>query len=88
MAYAGGGQTFDLTKQENQILRAGDVNGDNKITIADVSQVLRYYIKFSVPVENTVQMEASDINKDGTITIQDVALIAINWSDFAVQGDN
>lgn len=86
LAYSGGGQTFDLSKLESQMQKAGDVNADNQISIEDVSQLLRYYTNFSVPV-STQQMESSDIDKDGFITIQDVALLAINWSSFAVKGD-
>lgn len=89
IVYTGGTQTIDLTKLENQMLKAGDANTDNKITIEDFSKVSSYYTNFSIPVDSTnTQMEAADVNKDGFITIQDLALIAINWQDFTVWGDN
>lgn len=89
VVYNGGDQTIDLSSVENLQMRAGDVNGDNALTIEDVSQVLTFYTDFSVPVDqNNARMVQSDIDKNGRITIQDVALMAINWSDFRVEGDN
>ena len=70
------------TKDE---LKAGDVNGDNLLTVEDIAKVLSYYTTFSTAV--TSGMETSDINKDGYITIVDVALVALNWSDFVIEGD-
>ena len=86
--YQGGDQTFDLGQDEKYQLRAGDVTNDNKLTIADVARVLRYYTELSVDVDETDhEMMASDINKDGKITIVDVALIAVNWTGLIVEGD-
>lgn len=88
VAISGGNTSLDLTKKEIDQLKSGDVTWDNKITIEDVSQVLKYYTNFSVPViASDTKMEASDVTKDGFITIQDIALISINWSDFTVKGD-
>lgn len=76
---------IDLSKQE---LKAGDLNGDNKITIEDIAQILAFYVTFSKDVDNSNQkMVNSDINKDGKITIIDVALAAINWSNLTVNGE-
>jgi len=83
-----GTQNINKSISQNDELKAGDVNGDNIITIEDVSQVLRFYTDFSVPVVSTnTAMVSADINKDGRITIDDVALVALNWTDFAVPGD-
>lgn len=86
--YNGGNLMIDFSKEEVHQMRAGDVNNDNTITIEDISTVLSFYTSFTVPVDkNNVKMIASDIDKNGRITIQDVALLAINWSDFKVEGD-
>lgn len=88
IVYNGNNQAIDLSQTETYQCRAGDVNGDNSITIDDVAQVSQYYTDFAVTVSKSdLNMVASDINKDGKITIQDLALIAINWSDFKVEGD-
>ncbi len=78
----------DVVNLTSEDIKAGDINGDNKITITDIAQVLSYYISFSNKVDQTdSKMVQSDINKDGKITIIDVALIALNWSSFNVSGE-
>lgn len=82
------GSILDKSTDADDELIAGDVNGDNTISIEDISIVLKYYTDFSVTVDSTKsEMVASDINKDGFITIDDAALVALNWSDFTVSGD-
>jgi len=82
------GSTLNKSTDSDDELKAGDVNGDNAISIEDVAIVLKYYTDFSITVDSTKsEMVASDINKDGVITIDDVALVALNWSDFVVPGD-
>lgn len=84
---AAGSNTKDWSTDKRDELRSGDVNDDNKITVEDIAKVLSFYIKggFKIPV--TQESKYSDINKDGFITIQDVSLIAVNWSDFTIEGD-
>jgi len=79
---------LDYSVDERHVLRAGDVDDNNKITIEDISRLLTFYTDFSVEVDPTNEnMVKSDLNKDGAITIQDPALFGINWSDFEVEGD-
>jgi len=77
--------TVDLSGQE---IKAGDVNNDNEITIADIAQILSFYTSFSIPVDSQNQkMTAADINKDKKITIIDIAITALNWSNLTVSGE-
>lgn len=81
--------TIDKSTKDEEQLKAGDVNGDNTITIEDQSIVLKYYTDFRVKVKpSNSEMINADINKDGYITIDDVALVALNWSNISVPGDN
>jgi len=68
-------------------LRAGDVNGDNKITGIDIAKVLSFYIQGGFYIPITEESRYSDINKDLHISIQDVSLIAVNWTELTIEGD-
>ncbi len=50
----------------------GDITGDDKITIADVSLLYRHVRKTKV-IEDSKTLEVSDLTGDGKITIADVA---------------
>ena len=50
----------------------GDITGDDKITIADVSLLYRHVRKTKV-IEDNETLEVSDLTGDGKITIADVA---------------
>ena len=50
----------------------GDINNDDKITIADVSLLYRHVRKTKV-IEDNETLEVSDLTGDGKITIADVA---------------
>ena len=50
----------------------GDITGDDKITIADVSLLYRHVRKTKV-IEDSETLEVSDLTGDGKITIADVA---------------
>ncbi len=80
-----GSFTLDKSSKTSDELKAGDVNGDNLLTVEDIAKVLSYYTTFSTKA--TGEMKSSDINKDGYITIVDVALVALNWTDFVIPGD-
>lgn len=51
----------------------GDVNGDGKITVMDVT-MLKMYMKNKYTLSET-QMQAADVNGDGKITVLDVTMI-------------
>lgn len=52
----------------------GDVNGDNRIDVADVSMIINYVLGRSVSDFNA---EVADINGDGKIDVSDVSLIIL-----------
>ncbi|HWA51615.1 MAG TPA: dockerin type I domain-containing protein [Patescibacteria group bacterium] len=74
--------SIDLTGAS---LLAGDFNGDNKITIADLAQMLSQYTALTVPASGNNAIY--DINNDGNITIVDVATALSNYTQLVVQGD-
>ena len=49
----------------------GDVNGDNNVTIADVSALIDYLLDSS----NTINMAGADCNTDNDVTIADVSAL-------------
>ncbi|NOU99817.1 Ig domain-containing protein group 2 domain-containing protein [Paenibacillus sp. LMG 31457] len=53
----------------------GDVNGDGKISIADLGIVARYYGKKSSDA-NWIVYKIADVNNDGKIDIEDIANVA------------
>ena len=50
----------------------GDANGDGKVTIADVTELISYLMGGN---NGVIDMEAADINHDGRITIADVTAL-------------
>ena len=48
----------------------GDVNGDRKITISDVTALIDLLLS-----GETINKEVADINKDGNVTIADVTAL-------------
>jgi hypothetical protein len=80
-----GSNTKDFSTSDEDELLAGDVTGDNKITVDDTGKVSANYDTFKTPV--TDANKTSDINLDGFITIQDVALAELNWTKLVVEGD-
>ena len=51
--------------------KRGDVNGDNNVTIADVSALIDYLLDSS----NTINMAGADCNTDNDVTIADVSAL-------------
>jgi hypothetical protein len=52
---------------------AGDVNGDNKITMADANAVVNYYL--AIDKDSNFPVEVADVNGDGLITMADANAI-------------
>ena len=57
----------ELTDAETVI--TGDVNGDSKVSLADVVRILR------VIAGTAPQADAADFNKDGSVTVEDALLL-------------
>lgn len=82
-------------------LWSADTNGDNLLTLLDITAILSPYGRtdrnndaFAYPVYNIStnqpilpDLTHLDINKDGFITIQDVSLAALHYDDFVIPGD-
>ena len=51
----------------------GDVNGDEQVTIADVTALVN--IILGKDTANTYNHQAADVNRDGSITIADVTAL-------------
>lgn len=49
----------------------GDVNGDNKVNLADVSLLLKHIAKWSV----VLNLDAADVTGDGKVNLADVSLM-------------
>ena len=65
--------TLTVNKAENSVL-PGDVNGDGKLTITDVSKAAAQ-VKGIKPLDET-EMKAADVNGDGKVNVTDVSKIA------------
>ena len=80
------------TTDVSKILRAGDVNGDNVLTIDDINMIISKYTDFSVPVVDSpdpaVDTRNRDINSDNFITMEDISLTLTNYTDLTISGDN
>lgn len=74
------------TSWNNTLLKAGDFNWDNKLTIADVSALLAVYTALSIPVTNTNRIYDVDLNN--AIDINDIALVLANYTALEMLGDN
>lgn len=67
------GYSFESEKCWNRLLISGDANGDEKVTVADITVIQKY-------LANRLQLSderliACDVNKDGVVTIEDATLI-------------
>ena len=67
--------SFDLVVnfEPNNTYKIGDANGDEKVTVADITVIQKY-------LANRLQLSderliACDVNKDGVVTIEDATLI-------------
>ncbi len=57
----------------------GDVSGDGKISVADVSMTYNNYRNITTVSEHT--KKSMDVNKDGKVTISDVSLLYTNYKN-------
>jgi len=69
----------------NSILLAGDLNGDNKLDINDVSTELNSWT--SPNVIPTAQTKVYDVDDNGVINIFDMVMFINNWTTPIVNGD-
>lgn len=67
------GYSFESGKCWNRLFISGDANGDEKVTVADITVIQKY-------LANRLQLSderliACDVNKDGVVNIEDATLI-------------
>lgn len=63
--------TFVVTAEEYVDVMKGDVTGDGKVNLSDISLILKYIAKWDV----TLNEKAADVTGDGKINLSDVSLI-------------
>ena len=73
-----GGQLYLLTtdesgNEEKDVVILGDVDGDGKVTIVDVTYIQQWLAKIELPFE--FNETAADVDGDGKVTIVDVSII-------------
>ena len=67
--------SFDLVVnfEPNNTYKIGDANGDEKVTVADITVIQKYLAnRLQLSEERLI---ACDVNKDGVVTIEDATLI-------------
>ena len=58
----------------NHDVLLGDVDGDGRVNLKDLTQLIYYLLGASIPID----LDASDVNTDGNINVQDIsALISL-----------
>ena len=69
----GTGTTVKIDNKEYKIIKAGDVNGDGRVTAKDATQILKNVVNL---IEfNNEQNIAADVNHDGRSTAKDATLV-------------
>lgn len=68
-----GDETSALYRTSLQDFVAGDINGDGKVTVADIITLREIILGRLSPTP--VQQQAADINKDGSISVVDVVAL-------------
>ena len=61
--------TQEVTLFDNEVVGAGDVNMDSKVSIADVTALINYLLSGDA---SGISLTAADVNADGKISIADV----------------
>ncbi len=69
---------YVYSDNHDSVIREGDVNKDGKVSLTDVSLMLKCIAKWDVEIDNRI----SDINNDGKINISDASImlkVIANW---------
>lgn len=82
-----GAQSVLVKKAAADLQKVGDVNGDNKITILDFSDMVRpgNFTGLSNPVSESTRKY--DLNGDGSLTAADISLLLTNYTQLETPGD-
>lgn len=67
------GYSFESEKCWNRLFISGDANGDEKVTVADIT-VIQKYLANRLQLSDE-QLIACDVNKDDVVNIEDATLI-------------
>lgn len=63
-----------ITTSENNAVSMGDINGDGKINVADISKLAAYIKGIKTLTEE--QQQSADLNNDGKINVADISSLA------------
>lgn len=69
-----------------EVLKVGDFNNSNTITLEDLGLILAVYTDLSIPVNQ--ENEIYDVNSDEVIDLLDIGLVLSNYTDLTVSGDD
>ena len=72
-----------LTRTSAPAYLLGDVTGDGKVDVQDVTAMQRIIAEMNVPDERTIK--AADIDKDGTVSVSDATLLQRYLAEFTVE---
>ena len=71
---------FGIVPGEVHITAPGDIDGDGEVSLADVSQLLRYYSAIGTSVEVSIVPGSEDVDGDGLLLLADVSTLLKYYS--------
>ena len=63
-----------------RVVLPGDVNGDGKCNLSDVTRLMQYFAEWDVSVDGV----AADVTGDGTVALSDVTRLMQYFADWDV----
>lgn len=82
------GSTNGIVRQAPaDVMKVGDVNGDNKISVLDFSDMVRPGNFTGLSTAVTEANAKYDLNGDGSLTAADIALLLANYTQLETLGD-
>lgn len=75
------GMTLKAGDKEYKIVVTGDINGDGKISILDISKIVLHYNEQKGFILSGANKEAGDINQDNKISLIDISKLIILFNN-------
>lgn len=75
------GMILKVGESEYKIVVTGDINGDGKISLVDISKLVLHYSEQKGFVLNNEYKEAGDINQDNKISLLDISKLIILFNE-------